>query len=82
MPAGAAKQESSDIYLKYGFYTSFTSVLASLGRRPRQLSRPTVPTRTMRPTPTTGVGRICFFSGKSPLPNFPAMEMALWRGNQ
>jgi len=28
MPAGATKQESSDIYLKYGFYTSFTSVLA------------------------------------------------------
>jgi len=28
MPLGASKQEASDIYLKYGFYTSFSSVLA------------------------------------------------------
>ena len=28
MPAGATKKESSDIYLHYGFYTSFSSVLA------------------------------------------------------
>jgi kumamolisin len=28
MPAGASKQESSDIYMDYGFYTTFTSVLA------------------------------------------------------
>ncbi len=28
MPRGATKQESSDIYTRYGFYTSFSSVLA------------------------------------------------------
>lgn len=28
MPSGATKTESSDIYAKYGFYTTFTSVLA------------------------------------------------------
>jgi hypothetical protein len=28
MPLGASKKEASDIYLNYGFYTSFTSVLA------------------------------------------------------
>jgi kumamolisin len=28
MPAGASKQESTDIYTRYGFYTTFTSVLA------------------------------------------------------
>jgi kumamolisin len=28
MPIGASSQEANDIYLKYGFYTSFSSVLA------------------------------------------------------
>ena len=28
MPAGASKQEATDIYTRYGFYTSFSSVLA------------------------------------------------------
>jgi hypothetical protein len=27
MPAGASSKESNDIYLDYGFYTSFSSVL-------------------------------------------------------
>jgi kumamolisin len=31
MPVGATKRESSDIYLEYGFYTSFSSVLACWG---------------------------------------------------
>jgi hypothetical protein len=28
LPIGASTQEASDIYMKYGFYTSFSSVLA------------------------------------------------------
>jgi hypothetical protein len=27
MPIGASKQESTDIYNRYGFYTTFSSVL-------------------------------------------------------